>query len=58
MQAADVIVLAIGEKTTDNDREGNTGGEGRDRPTIGLPGMQARRAGLCGLQSRQYRDLG
>ena len=41
MAAADVIILAVGEKTTDNDSEGNTGGEGRDRDTIGLPGSQA-----------------
>ena len=25
---------------------------------VGLPYHQARRAGLCGLQSRQYQDLG
>ena len=41
MAAADVIILAVGEKTTDNDSQGNTGGEGRDRGTIGLPGSQA-----------------
>ena len=41
LQAADVIVLAIGEKTTDNDSSGNTGGEGRDRDSIALPGLQA-----------------
>ena len=41
LQAADVIVLVIGEKTTDNDKVGNTGGEGHDRSTVGLPGNQA-----------------
>ena len=41
LQASDVIVLAIGEKTTDNDSSGNTGGEGRDRGSIALPGNQA-----------------
>jgi beta-glucosidase len=41
MAAADVIVLGVGEKTTDNDHEGNTGGEGKDRDSIGLPGRQA-----------------
>lgn len=38
MHTADIIVLAIGEKTTDNDSSGNTGGEGKDRHSIGLPG--------------------
>jgi len=42
MQAAEVIVLALGEKTTDNDHDGhNTGGEGNDRHSVGLPGSQA-----------------
>ena len=39
--SADIIVLAVGEKVTDNDIGGNTGGEGHDRTTIGLPGTQA-----------------
>ena len=41
MATADVIVLAVGEKVTDNDSSGNTGGEGHDRDTVGLPGVQA-----------------
>jgi len=41
MAAADIIVLALGEKVTDNDSGGNTGGEGKDRSTVGLPGQQA-----------------
>ena len=35
-----MVILIVGEKTTDNDNLGNTGGEGRDRATIGLPGEQ------------------
>eukprot|EP01046_Picozoa_sp_COSAG06_P026936 COSAG06_NODE_2348_length_7031_cov_4.658973_3_plen_394_part_00 len=41
MAASEIIILAIGEKVTDNDHAGNTGGEGHDRSTIGLPGRQA-----------------
>jgi len=41
MAGADVVILTIGEKTTDNDNDGhNTGGEGSDRSSIGLPGQQ------------------
>ena len=41
LQAADVVVLVIGEKTTDNDSVGNTGGEAKDRHSVALPGNQA-----------------
>lgn len=41
MAGADVVVLVIGEKVTDHDSGGNTGGEGKDRDSIGLPGKQA-----------------
>ena len=41
MADADIIILAIGEKVTDNDSGDNTGGEGNDRKTIGLPGKQS-----------------
>jgi len=37
---ADVILLMLGEKATDDDSGGNTAGEGHDRATIGLPGQQ------------------
>jgi beta-glucosidase len=37
---SDVVILIVGEKTTDNDNKGNTGGEGKDRTTIKLPGNQ------------------
>jgi hypothetical protein len=40
LHLADIIIMAIGEKTTDNDHVGNTGGEGNDRKSIGLPGNQ------------------
>lgn len=38
--ASDLVIVIVGEKTTDNDNFGNTGGEGRDRATIKLPGSQ------------------
>ena len=37
---SDLVIVMVGEKTTDNDNFGNTGGEGRDRATIKLPGSQ------------------
>ena len=40
MTDADVIILAIGEKVTDNDSSGDTAREAHDRTSIGLPGRQ------------------
>jgi hypothetical protein len=40
-KGVDAIVLVQGLKTTDDDRDQNTNGEGRDRSTIALPGDQA-----------------
>eukprot|EP00730_Choanoeca_flexa_P016201 TRINITY_DN7606_c0_g1_i3.p1 TRINITY_DN7606_c0_g1~~TRINITY_DN7606_c0_g1_i3.p1 ORF type:complete len:786 (+),score=190.70 TRINITY_DN7606_c0_g1_i3:3-2360(+) len=39
-QQADVIVLVLGEKATDNCNYGNTNSEGTDRQTACLPGSQ------------------
>lgn len=41
LNGADLVVVIQGEKTTDNDDYGNTAGEGYDRKSIGLPGLQA-----------------
>jgi beta-glucosidase len=38
---ADIIVAVVGTKATDNSAQGDTGREGMDRATIGMPGLQA-----------------
>lgn len=38
---ADIIVAIMGTKATDNSAQGDTGREGMDRATIGMPGLQA-----------------
>eukprot|EP00039_Didymoeca_costata_P015425 m.262431 g.262431 ORF g.262431 m.262431 type:complete len:869 (+) comp16222_c1_seq24:245-2851(+) len=41
IQGADYVLAFVGEKSTDNDNQGNTDGEGHDRATIALPGCQS-----------------
>jgi beta-glucosidase len=38
---ADLVIMVLGEKSTDNSNYGDTGREGNDRRNVTLPGLQS-----------------